>query len=147
MAQKLIIMAEKELSKYDIIKNLIAGKINGTDAAKQIQISIRHLKRLKARVAEFGAKGLIHGNRGKESNRKISSVIVEKVKKLIKKKYYDFGPTFASEKLEEDDKIKISKEKVRGIMIDLDIWKAKPRKQPKKRHTWRPREDNLGEMQ
>ena len=30
-------------------------------------------------------------------------------------KYYDFGPTFASEKLDENDGIKISKETVRGI--------------------------------
>ncbi len=36
MAQKLICMTEKELSRYEIIKNLINGKINGTDASKQI---------------------------------------------------------------------------------------------------------------
>jgi len=66
---------------------------------------------------------------------------------LIKEKYYDFGPTFASEKLEENDKIKLSKETVRDIMTDIRLWKPKQRKQPKKRHVWRARKDNFGEME
>ena len=47
MVQKLICMTKKELSRYEIIKDLIAGKINGTDASKQIGVTIRHTKRLK----------------------------------------------------------------------------------------------------
>jgi len=43
-------MTKKELSIYEIIKDLIAGKINGTDASKQIGITIRHTKRLKLKM-------------------------------------------------------------------------------------------------
>ena len=50
MTQKLICMTKKELSRYEIIKDLIAGKINGTDASKQIGVTIRHIKRLKLKV-------------------------------------------------------------------------------------------------
>ena len=56
-------MTEKELSRINIIQNLIDGKINGTDASKQIGVSVRHIKRLKAKVINLGTKGLIHGNR------------------------------------------------------------------------------------
>lgn len=146
MAQKLISMAEKEFERGNIITDLINGKINGTDASKQIGVSIRHVKRLKSVVKKHGIKGLAHGNRGKESNRKLDDEIIEKVKLCLTKKYYDFSPTFATEKLYEIDKIKIGKEKVRGIMAEIGLWKIKPRKQSKKRHCWRARKDNYGEM-
>ncbi len=147
MTQKLISMSKKELSRYCIIKNLIDGKINGTDASKQIGVSVRHVKRLKSAVIKHGEQGLIHASRGRESNRKLDSAIVKKAKKRLKEKYYDFGPTFASEKLEEDHNISINKETIRVIMTDLGLWKPRPKKQSKKWHVWRARKDNFGEMQ
>ncbi|MBU4369421.1 ISNCY family transposase [Patescibacteria group bacterium] len=147
MTQKLISMTEKELSRINVIQNLIDGKINGTDASKQIGISIRHIRRLKLRVGKYGTEGLIHKSRGRTSNRKLDSEIVKKVEQHLKEKYYDFGPTLASEKLEEDDNIKLDKETLRGIMTRMGLWKPKPRKQAKKKHFWRPRKDNFGEME
>ena len=102
MAQKLISMTEKELSRINIIQNLINGDINGTDAAKQLSLSVRQVKRLKSVVIQSGPEGLIHGSRGKVGNRKLNSKIIAKAKKYLKEKYYDFGPTFAAEKLEEN---------------------------------------------
>jgi hypothetical protein len=147
MTKKLISMTEKELSRYDVIKNLIDKKINGTDASKQTGLSIRHVKRLKCSVIKSGVEGLIHKGRGRESNRKLDPDIIRKVSIFLRKKYYDFGPTFASEKLDEDDKIRIGKETIRTLMTDLKLWTIKPRKTSKIDHTWRPRKDNYGEMQ
>jgi len=147
MAQKLIIMSERELSRYDIIKRLINGEINGTDASKQIGVTIRHIKRLKLKVDELGAAGLIHGNRGKISNRKLDIEVTTKAEKYLKEKYYDFGPTLASEKLEENHNIKINKESVRHMMIRLKLRKSKPRKSGKKHYAWRTRKDNPGELE
>lgn len=98
--KKFIIMAQNDLRRYDIIKNLINRKINGTEASKQLNLSVRQIKRLKSKVKIKGIEGIIHGNRGKESNRKIESKIIKKAKKYLKEKYSDFKPTFASEKLE-----------------------------------------------
>lgn len=147
MAQKLICMSKKELSRYEIINDLINGEINGTDASKQIGVSLRQIKRLKSVVNEYGADGLIHKNRGRTGNRKLDSEIVKKAEKYLKEKYYDFGPTLASEKLNEDHGIKINKETVRGIMTNLELWQPKPKKQSGKWHVWRARKDNFGEME
>ncbi len=147
MAQKLICMAEKELSKYEIIKDLIAGKINGTDASKQIGVSVRHVKRIKAAVVKHGAKGLIHKSRGQEGNRKLDPEIVKNAEQYLKEKYYFCQPTLAAEKLAENHGIKINKETVRGIMTNLGLWKPKSRKQSGKWHVWRARKDNFGEME
>lgn len=147
MTQELITMTNRELSRYEIIKNLINGKINGTDASKQIGLSIRQVKNLKSKVRDRGLKGIIHAGRGKQSNRKLNPDLIEKTEKLLKTTYYDFGPTFASEKLEENHNIKINKETLRHMMADLGLRKLKPRKQPKAWHVWRARKDNYGEMQ
>jgi transposase len=147
MAEKLITMSIRELSRYDVIKQLLDGIINGTDASKQIGVSIRQVKRLKLRVNVQGAKGLIHGNRGKTSNRKLDPKIIAKAEKYLQEKYSGFGPTLAAEKLAEIQQIKISKESVRQLMTNLGLWKQRPRKSIKKYHAWRARKENPGELE
>ena len=147
MAEGLITMSKRELSRYDIIKQLIEGRINGTDASKQIGVSIRHVKRLKAKVKKKGVEGLAHGNRGRSSNRKFKDGTIAEMEKYLQEKYHDFGPTLAAEKLEENHGIKMNKESVRQIMISLELWKSKPRQSGRKHYTWRARKDNPGEMQ
>lgn len=147
MTQKLITMTQKELSRYEVIKQLIAQQVNGTEAAKQTGLSVRHIKRLKVKMKKFGAQGIIHGNRGRESNRKIKPEIIRKAKKYLKKYYLDFGPTLAMEKLAERHNIKFSKETTRQIMIKEKLWKPKPRKKNKEYRSWRPRKEYFGEME
>jgi len=147
MEQKLISMTEEEISRHNIIKNLIDGRINGTDASKQIEISVRQVRRIKAKVKEKGAEGIIHGNRGRASNRRIDNEILTKTIGLLEKKYQGFKPTLATEKLLELDKIELSNEKVRQIMIENKLWKVRSRKQSKKKYFWRARKDNYGEME
>lgn len=147
MKQKLISMTEKELARYDIIKSLIEGDINGSEAAIQLNLSIRQTKRLKVNVADRGMETLAHGNRGNPSNRRLNEKIIKEATELLKRKYSDFGPTFACEKLYEKHNITLGREKVRQMMISEKLWKPKPRKQAKKKHLWRARKDNYGEMQ
>lgn len=147
MAQKeLIAMTQKELSKYEIIKRLIRKEINGAEAAKQIGLSVRQVKNIKARVIKQGPKGVIHKSRGKPSNRKISEEKIKEIKRIIRENYHDFKPSFAAEKLNENHGIKISKETSRQIMIAGKIWKPKPRKSNKEYRAWRQRKEQYGEM-
>jgi len=147
MEQKLISMTEKEILRHSVIKNLIEGRINGTDASKQIQVSVRQVRRIKVKVKQKGAEGVIHGNRGRISNRRIDNETIAKTIALLENKYQGFKPTLAAEKLSELDKIELSNEKVRQIMIENKLWKTKPRKQAKKKYFWRARKDNYGEME
>jgi transposase len=147
MAQKMISMTEKELKRYDIIKKLIDKEIGAKEASKLLDISIRQVKRLKAKVRKKGAEGLIHQNRSRESNRKTDSKIIAKAEKYLAEKYYDFGPTFAAEKLKENNGIGLSKETLRRIMTRIGLWIPKPRKETSQYHGWRPRKECFGEME
>lgn len=147
MARKLIIMTQKELSRYEIIQRLIKKEINGAEAAKQLSLSIRQIKRIKAKVKKHGINGIIHKNRGKIGNRKTPDEKIKEIKTIIRKNYSDFKPTFAKEKLEENHQIKVSKEKLRQLMTKWDLWKPKPRKTNKEYRSWRQRKEQYGEME
>jgi len=140
-----IIMSQKEIKRYDIIKKVIDKEFNGADAAKLLNLSTRHIRRLKKKVKEKGAKGLTHGNRGRTGNRRMPDMERQEIISLIKKHYSDFGPLLASEKLEERHKIKRDKGTIRAIMIEEGIWIPK-RKKKEKHRAWRQRKTSYGEM-
>ncbi|MEK6834588.1 MAG: ISNCY family transposase, partial [Thermoproteota archaeon] len=147
MHQDIITMTIRELSRYEVINQLIAQHINGTEAAKMIGLSVRQVKNLKARVQKYGAKGLMHRARGRVSNRGIKAEIRHRAERNLKKFYADFGPTFAREKLQERHRITLGKETVRQIMIGMGLWKPNPRKQNKEYRAWRPRKEYVGDME
>ena len=142
---KYIIMSQKEIKKYDIIKKVIDKELSETEASKLLILSTRQIRRLKKKAREKGAKGLVHGNRDKTSNRKMPDQEKQEIISLIKKYYPDFGPLLASEKLWERHKMKRSKGTVRAIMIEQGIWKPKIKKEEKHRE-WRQRKASYGEM-
>jgi len=140
-----ITMSQKEVKKYDIIKKVINKELNGPASAKLLNLTSRHIRRLKKRVKEKGIKGLIHGNRGKPGNRAIPDEEKQKIIDLLRKHYHDFGPSSAAEKLNERHKIKRDKGTVRSIMINKGLWKPKQKKKEKHRE-WRQRKASYGEM-
>jgi len=145
MENQLIIMTNKEAQRYDIIKNLINKKLTGVQAAKQLSLSTRQVKRIKKKVKEKGLKGIVHENRGKESKKKISKLIKDKIINLIETTYSDFTPTLVQEKLEENNNIKISYGSVRSIMLKEGLYKIKKRKKSQY-FSQRPRKESFGEL-
>jgi hypothetical protein len=146
MNEEIIIMTKKEAERLIIVNNLINKVINGTEASKQLGLSIRQVKRLKSKVVSLKAKGIIHGNRGKESNRRLGEELIDKIDTLLRDKYHFLTPTMAQEHLEKNDDIKVSKEKIRQEMAKEGLWIIKARKESKHRER-RDRRDNYGEMQ
>lgn len=59
---ELITMTKKEARRYKVICELQAGKLDGTEASKLLNLSIRQVKRIKKKVKKDGVKGVIHGN-------------------------------------------------------------------------------------
>ena len=120
-------MGQKELYRIKILHMVQMGKMTVKEASLQLRISYRHTKRLKSIYAEQGEAGLIHGNQGKESNRKIDVQMRAEVLELYQDKYSDFGPTFACEKLDEVEGIKIHHETLRRWLLEAGLWKRKRR--------------------
>lgn len=145
MNQKdIIAMNLKELKRLKVIQEVINKRISQKMAADILALSQRQIRRLTKRVGLEGERGIIHQSRGRPSNHKLPARLKTKVIDSYKKKYPDFGPTLAAEKLLEIDKIKISKETLRGWLIKEGLW-MKQRKSRPHRH-WRPRCECFGQM-
>ncbi len=145
MSEKdIITMNGEELRRVSIINRAIEKVVIQKEATKLIGLSYRQTKRIVARVRKEGDRGIIHKSRGKPGHRKIDDEVKDKVLGLYDKKYWDFGPTFASEKLRELDDITVSHETLRLWLIadSKREWqrKARPHRQ------WRQRKDYFGEM-
>jgi len=141
----IIIMRQEELRRVSIVSKAIEGLITQEKAAEIIGVSERQTRRLIKRVREEGDTGIIHKLRGAPGNKGMDAKLKTEVIELYNEKYWDFGPTFASEKLCERDGISINHETLRLWLIDDDNprdWqrKARPHRQ------WRQRKDYFGEM-
>ena len=145
MAGKDIIMAtQDELRTLHVIRKAIDKVITQKDASETINLSERQIRRKVKRIREEGDKGIIHRSRGVSSNRTTPDKIRSKVLMLFKDKYQDFGPTLASEKLFEMDKIKVNDETLRLWLIDEAIPYKKRKKRPHRQ--WRERKECYGQM-
>jgi len=145
MAGKDIIMAtQDELRALHVIHKAIDKVITQKDASEAIYLSERQIRRKVKRIREEGDKGIIHRSRGVSSNRTTPDKIRSKVLMLFKDKYQDFGPTLASEKLFERDKIKVNDETLRLWLIDEAIPYKKRKKRPHRQ--WRERKECYGQM-
>jgi transposase len=114
------------------------------EAGELLDLSTRQIRNLIRKVREAGAAGLAHGNRGKPSPKRMSEELVGRIIELVKARYRDFKPKFAAEKLWKKDKIKVSDEKLRQIMIEASLWRVHRHKTDV--HQWRERKAYFGEM-
>jgi hypothetical protein len=147
MEKESVTLSARELKQYEIINKTLEGKLTIKQAAEELKITPRQVKRLKIKVRDGGAEGLAHKNRGKIPNNKFSVEYIEHAMELIKELYHDFKPTFAGEKLLENHGIKLSEETTRLAMIDAGIWQPKTRKIRAHYRAWRERKECYGDME
>ena len=76
---ELITMSAKEIDRFTVISNLIAGSINGSAAAEQLHLTQRQVRRIKKRFKKDDPKSVIHQGRGRESNRKLKQTLIDKI--------------------------------------------------------------------
>ncbi len=126
MAGQQLTAAEQE--KAAILTDAIAGRITNEEAAKQLRLSIRQVQRAKARIRKNGKSAIVHQLKGKPGNHRYAAEHKAKALEAIKQQYSDFKPSFATEKLEENHRIRISRETTRLWMIEKGLWKTRKQK-------------------
>ncbi len=142
---KLLAMSTKELSRLEIIQRLSEKRMSQKEACQILALSTRQIKRLLCAYRQHGAAGLVSKHRGRKANNCLAQEVKRKALNLLKTKYQGFGPTLAHEKLVEKDKLQLSDESVRKLMIEEGLWK--PRKAKKVTvHQLRERRACFGEL-
>jgi transposase len=72
MEKDSITMSKKQLTRFDILSKTNAGFITVREASEALGLSERQVKRLKKKVRNSGADGVVHGNSGKPPSNRMS---------------------------------------------------------------------------
>ena len=139
------LMSDGELTRLEVLRDLDQRRLSVKTAAQLLGLERRQVFRLVKAYRSEGATGLISKRRGRASNRRKPEEIRNKVLAIIRKQYWDFGPTLAAEKLREVHDIVLGRETLRLWMIEAGIWAD--RKQRRKHvHQPRHRRECVGEL-
>src|SRR5665213_713748 len=141
-----IAMSQEERDKLEWLKRAKDKVISQREAAEKMGVSDRWVRKLLKRMKKGGDGVVVHGLRGRSSNRKISTKVQAQTIELLKQpEWHDFGPTFASQQLAKRYSIEVSDETLRGWMIEAGLWKPGTRR-IEDIHCWRPRRSGFGEL-
>ena len=99
--EDIVRMSLRELRRLKVLHAVLDKRFTQKAAAAKLDLSERQVRRLVKSVREFGDGGIVHRGRGRPSNRRLSERFKADVLKLCRKRYSDFGPTLAAEKLLE----------------------------------------------
>lgn len=122
----------KEEKRLEVIQRVFRGELTVAKAALVLGICERQCYRINARVRKQGARGVMHGNRGRPCKRKVKENTLKRIVELARGKYRGFNDHHLTEKLKEHEGIELSREKVRRILRAQGI--LSPRKKRPPRH-------------
>lgn len=139
-------MTQKERDRLVVLKKAEKRLITQKQAAEELSLSERHVRRLLVKLKGEGDRAVMHGLRGRASNRRLSPELREKAIRILSQEvYHGFGPTLAAEYLAKKHKVRIGREALRKLMMAAGLWRGK-RRTVETAHTWRQRRGARGEL-
>jgi transposase len=144
METERIALSQRERDRLRVLQDVQQGHLTQVAAAQRIKITDRQVRRLLLRLQEQGDRAVIHGLRGRPSNRKIAAPFEQKILARVRQRYADFGPTLAAEHLAKEGFL-VSRETLRKWMTKAAFWRPRSQRM-KKIHVWRERRASFGEL-
>lgn len=137
-------MSGRERQRLGMMGRVARGELKLSKAAELLGVSYRQAKRIWRRYREGGDRGLVHGLRGRASNRRSDRLQRERVVELYREKYGDFGPTLASEYLQREDGERVAVTTLRRWLQACGLWQSRRKRSAHRR--WRARKEHCGEL-
>lgn len=133
----ILAMSHKDLERLEVIGDIEKKRLTVKEGSEKCGLSERQMYRLLKRVRIGGKEGIIHGLRGKSSNRGYDKELKEQVIEIYKSGYGDYGPTLYSEELLKVHSIGIDHETIRRWLrssgIAVSIRKLRPHRKRRER--------------
>ncbi len=118
-------MTQAERDRLVALKKAKKKLITQKQAAEEIGVTEREVRRLLRKLLKKGDRAVIHELRGQRSNRKFPADVEQRAIAVLSDPLYrGFGPTLAAEYLSKKHQIAVSKETLRHWMAKARLWKA-----------------------
>lgn len=138
-------LSQKELQRVAVISSCIKGDLACARAAELLDLTPRHVKRLKARYRQGSAAALAHASRGRPSPRRLPEPARARILDLARTRYAGFNDHHLCEKLCEVEGLSLGRETLRRLLRSNGLGSPRKRRAPahRQRRLARARE---GEM-
>jgi transposase len=137
MNNRCVTLTVKDQKRLMLITEVDAGRLTAREAAEVLGLSLRQTRRLIAAYRQEGAAGLVHGNRGRPSPRKLPAEVKDEIVRLIRTDYEDYNDCHVTDNLRDKHGIDVSRSTVRRLRHAEG--KTSPRKRRSSRHRSRRR--------
>ncbi len=109
-------MTPREQRRAWILTKVLKGERSMAEAAEILGLSERQLWRLRSAFEHDGPAGLVHGNRGRASPRRLDADLRERVAGLARERYADVNDCHLAELLAEREGLLISRPSLQRIL-------------------------------
>jgi len=125
-----VTLGPDEQRRLYVLTELLAGRLTTIEAALTLELSIRHLKRLKARYRREGVASLANGNRGRRPWHAIDPALAERVVELARTRYAGLNHSHLADLLAEREGIVLERSTIRRILLRAGLRSPRPRRPP-----------------
>lgn len=125
MEEEKLLLTQRDRNRLKVLHEVRKGQLTQRQASKQLKLTDRWIRKLLLRMKERGDRVVVHGLRGRSSTRRISDKVEKRAVELVRREYADFGPTLASEYLEQHHGITVSRETLRKWMMRAGFGRGK----------------------
>src|SRR4029077_20266678 len=109
-------MSQRGRDVLKVMQGVLDGKRTQVEAARLLDVTTRQIRTIQKRLRAEGDQALVHGLRGRPSNRRLDEDFRQEVLQAYRKSFADFGPTLASEKLAQQG-LQVSMETLRHWLL------------------------------
>lgn len=139
-----LLMGVRDAQRLGPVKAAIEERITNAKGAELAGLSVRQFKRLKARVRRAGVSGLLHGNRGRRSPRRLDPLVREQIEELLRHPESRLNDCHLRDVLAGRG-LELSAETVRQVRRSLGL-EPKRRRRPRQHRRRRLRAARVGSM-
>ena len=122
-------MSQRERDVLKVLHSVQSGKRTQAEASRLLGLCVRQVRRLQRKLDARGDAALVHGLRGQPSNHRCDPTFRRAVVAAYRRRYADFGPTLASEKLAEEG-LHVGPQTLRRWLIAEGLWQRRRRRDP-----------------
>ena len=130
MDRETVTLSKREWQRVGVISQCVQGNLACARAAELLDLSPRHVKRLKARYRQGSAAALAHASRGRPSPRRLSGPVRAHILTLARTRYAGFNDHHLQQKLVEKEGFSLSRETLRRLLRAAGIGPPRTRRSP-----------------
>lgn len=126
-------MTANEQQRLTILTRWVGGDLSTEAAVRLLGTSERTAWRLRAALREEGIAGLVHGNRGRPSPRRLDPVTRARIEELARTTYAGYNDTHLAEVLLADEGIRIGRSSLQRLLRAAGRGAVRTRRPPRYR--------------